>query len=202
MTRRLTLAAAILALALAHPLSSLAAGIERVGGTVKALTATSVTLVEEAGKVRTVPLSGDWSVIVSKPISVEDIAAGSYIGTTNYATPEGTGRSLEVHVSPPGVTGPGVDFVMDAAAGTTMTNGVVATVVNSEGGRVLSVDHGHGVRRVTVPPGVPVVLNRKGERSLVRVGRVIRVTTFTPADGGPPRQFIAVGENGAPPPPQ
>jgi hypothetical protein len=174
--------------------------IERVQGTVTAMSDSEVTLAETGGKVEKIALIPTWSVTVSKPISVEEIKPGSYLGTTNYAKPDGTGLSTEVHVSPPGVKGPGVDFLMDASANTTMTNGVVSTVVKSEGGQVLEVNYGAGVRRVTVPPRTPVVLNSPGSREMVKAGRTVRVTTFTPAAGGPPRQFVTVGDNGAPPP--
>jgi hypothetical protein len=174
--------------------------VERVVGVVTGISESEITLTEKDGKVEKITLGPEWSVSVSRPISVEAIEPGSYLGTTNYAKPDGTGRSTEVHLSPPGVVGPGVDFVMDAAANTTMTNGVVSTVVKSDGGKVLEVNYGSGVRRVTVPSGVPVVLNVPGGRELVKVGLKVRVTTFTPQAGGPPRQFITVGENGKPPP--
>ena len=164
------------------------------------MTADAMVLAAPGGLAHTLKLLPTWSVVVSKPISPADIKAGSYIGTTNYAKPDGTGTSVEVHVSPPGQGGPGVDFVMDAAAGTTMTNGTVTTVAKSEGGRVLAVNYGPGVRRVTVPDNVPVVLNTPGDRALVAVGQSVRVVTFTPAGGGASRQFVTVGEKGAPPP--
>ena len=174
--------------------------IERVQGVVTDVSDREITLSETGGKADKIALLPDWSVIVSKPISVEEIKPGSYLGTTNYAKPDGTGLSTEVHVSPPGVGGPGVDFVMDAAAHTTMTNGVVSTVVRSDGGQVLEVNYGSGARRVTVPRGTPVVLNTRGGRDLVKPGVKARVTTVTPQNGGPPRQFITVSGSGAPPP--
>lgn len=174
--------------------------IERVMGTVTALSDTAITLAEAGGKTETIPLLPTWAVSVSKPITVEDIQPGSYLGTTNHPTGTGSGISTEVHVSPPGQGGPGVDFVMDAAANTTMTNGTVSTVVKTDGGRALTVDYGHGVRTVTVPPGVPVVLNSPGSRDMVKVGAVVGVMTMTPTNGGPTRQVVRIGANGAPPP--
>jgi hypothetical protein len=202
MTRKhLLSAAAALALAgVARAQTGAAPKVEHADGVVKTISDGEITLAEAGGKTETIRLLPGWSVAVSKPISVEQIGPGSYLGTTNYAKPDGTGRSTEVHVSPPGVKGPGLDFLMDAAAQTTMTNGVVATVVKSDGGQVLEINYGSGVRRVTVPPGTPVVLNTPGSRDLVKVGQSVRVVTFTPATGGAPHLFITVGENGAPPP--
>jgi hypothetical protein len=174
--------------------------LTRVEGVVTKISSTEVTLAETGGKVETIALVPDWLVLVSKRISVNEIKPGSYLGTTNTAKPDGTGRSIEVHVSPPGARGPGLDFVMDAATNTTMTNGVVGTVAKTSGGRLLDVNYGFGDRHITVPPGIPVVLNVPGGHELVKIGHTIRVTTFTPPTGSPVRQFITVGTHGAPPP--
>ena len=193
------IAAAALALACAaHAESGHAPKIERAEGVVTSISSTEIVLSEAGGKIETIQLLPGWSVAVSKPITVDQIQPGSYLGTTNYAKPDGTGRSTEVHVSPPGVKGPGLDFLMDAAAQTTMTNGVVATVVKSDGGQVLEINYGSGIRRVTVPPGTPVVLNTPGGHELVKTGLKVRVVTFTPSTGGSPHLFITVGEDGSP----
>lgn len=168
---------------------------QQAAGKVQAFSKDQITLVSATGAVTTVKLGPNVNVMLATPIKVSDIAPGSYIGTTNYAKPDGTGRSLEVHVWPAGAKGPGVDFVMDANAGTTMTNGVVDTVVESEGGRVLAVNHGAGVRRITVPPSVPVVLNTPSDVSHVVPGAMARVGAFT-SQGGPTMQFITI-ETGA-----
>jgi hypothetical protein len=151
----------------------------RVQGKVAAISASQITLTKADGTTAMVPLLPSWTVRASKPVTIDDIKPGSYLGTTNYAKPDGTGTSLEVHVSPPGQTGPGVDFVMDANAGTTMTNGVVGTVTQSANGRVLTVDYGHGTRTITVPAGVPILLSVPGDKSTVAVGKSVTVTNIT-----------------------
>lgn len=174
--------------------------LERAEGVVASITPNAVTLSEAGGKTETIPLIPGWTVAVSKAISVDQIKAGSYLGTTNHAGADATGLSTEVHLSPTGVKGPGLDFVMDPVADTTMTNGTVVTVAKSAAGQVLEIDYGSGVRRVTVPPGAPLVLNTPGTQDMVKPGQTVRVTRFIPAKGGQPRQFITIGENGAPPP--
>jgi hypothetical protein len=162
----------------------------RIEGKVAAISASQIVLTKDDGTTATIPLLPNWAVMVSKPISVDQIQPGSYLGTTNYAKPDGTGTSLEVHAFPPGLKGPGVDFVMDAKAGTTMTNGVVGTVVKSSAGRVLTVDYGHGVRTITVPPGVPIVMNAPGDRSTIAVGEAVMVANVKRPTGE--AQFITV----------
>jgi hypothetical protein len=193
-------AVALLLAGAAHAQTGAAPKVERAEGVVARISATEITLSEAGGKTETIALRPGWTVAVSKPVAVDQITPGSYLGTTNHARPDGTGTSTEVHVSPPGRSGPGLDFVMEAGTDTTMTNGVVATVVKSDGGQVLEINYGSGVRRVTVPPGTPIVLNSPGGQDLVKPGHKVRVISFTPASGGPARQFITFGENGAPPP--
>lgn len=179
------------ALALLSAAATAQAITQQAAGKLQAYSKDQISLVTASGAVAVVKLLPGVQVMTATPIKVSDIAPGSYIGTTNYAKPDGTGRSLEVHVWPPGAKGPGVDFVMDANAGTTMTNGVVDTVVESEGGRVLSVNHGAGVRRITVPPTVPVVLNTPSDPSRLTPGAVVRVAIFT-APTGVKAQFITI----------
>jgi hypothetical protein len=162
----------------------------RVEGKVASISESQIVLTKADGTTATIPLLPTWAVMVSKPISVDQIQPGSYLGTTNYAKPDGTGTSLEVHAFPPGMKGPGVDFVMDAKAGTTMTNGVVGTVVKSSAGRVLTVDYGHGVRTITVPSGVPIVMNAPGDRSTIVVGEAVMVANVERPTGE--AQFITV----------
>jgi len=190
MIRSTVAAVAVLSLTLAGAASAQAPMTTRVEGVVASISPTAIVLTKADGGTANVPLQPNWSVRVSKPIAVTDIVPGSYLGTTNYAKPDGTGTSLEVHVSPPGVKGPGVDFVMDANAGTTMTNGVVGTVTQSSAGRVLSVDYGHGVRTITVPPGIPVLLSTPGDKSMVVPGAMVMVVDFN--RGGADLQFVTV----------
>ena len=190
---RSILKAAILAMTLFGAAAVCAQGMPqmtRVEGKVAAISDSQIVLTKADGTTATIPLLANWAVMVSKPISVDQIQPGSYLGTTNYAKPDGTGTSLEVHAFPPGVKGPGVDFVMDAKAGTTMTNGVVGTVVQSSAGRVLTVDYGHGVRTITVPTGVPIVMNGPGDRSTITVGEAVMVANVARPTGE--AQFISV----------
>ena len=182
------------ALALASAAAAQPAGppnITRAEGLVTAMSESEITLAEAGGKSETIKLVPGWAVSVSKPIAVSDIVPGSYLGTTNHAKPDGTGVSTEVHVSPPGAKGPGVDFVMVAGTDTTMTNGVVATVVKSDGGQVLEINYGSGVRKVTVPPGTPIVLNSPGDRATIKPGVRVRIISFGPPGGAPTGQVIS-----------
>src|SRR5262249_52368313 len=74
-----------------------------VRGTIVSLVGHKLTLMTKAGKTEHITLQKDWRVTVLKPVDVATIEPGSFIGTAEMPQQDGTGRSLEVHVFPPGV---------------------------------------------------------------------------------------------------
>ena len=72
-------------------------------GVIVAIEGDTLTLKLADGSSEKVALGKDWKVSVLKPVSVDTIQAGSFIGTAEMPQKDGTGRSLEVHVFPPGV---------------------------------------------------------------------------------------------------
>ncbi len=189
------------ALALLLPLAALAQappGVAR--GTIEALQGDTLTLRTEAGRTETIELAQNWNVTVLKPVSVDAIKPGSFIGTAEMPEGHNTGRSLEVHVFPPGVKAGEGHYRWDLRKGSMMTNGTVGKVRASPGGRVLLVSYPHGERRIVVPKNVPVVEFTNGDRSLVRPGIAAFLIVAKGPSGGLVSTGIAIGENGAKPP--
>src|SRR5215207_7538553 len=115
-------------------------------------------------------LDAGWSVAVMKPITPDAIQPGSFIGTAEMPQKDGTGRSLEVHVFPPGVKMGEGHYGWDLRKGSMMTNGTVGTVVaGKKGSRQLEVNYSYGKRTITVPANVPIVQITGGQRSMVKV---------------------------------
>jgi hypothetical protein len=170
-----------------------------VRGTVSALNANSMTVKTDKGP-EVVGLTPAWSVAVLKPVAIDAIQAGSFIGTAEMPGKDGTGRSLEVHVFPPGVKMGEGHYGWDLKPGSMMTNGTVGTVVaGKKGSRELDVNYSYGKRHITVPANVPVVQITGGARDLVKVGTpVFLVVQKTP--NGLMAGSVSVGENGAKPP--
>ena len=96
------------------------------------------------GKTVNVNLAPNWAVAVLKPIPVDQIQPGSFIGTTEMPQPDGTGLSVEVHVFPPGVKMGEGHYPWDLEPGAMMTNGTVGTVAAVSGGRALDVSYPPG----------------------------------------------------------
>jgi hypothetical protein len=170
-----------------------------VRGTVSALSANSMTVKTDKGP-EVVGLTPAWSVAVMKPVAIDAIQPGSFIGTAEMPGKEGTGKSLEVHVFPPGVKMGEGHYGWDLKPGSMMTNGTVGTVVaGKKGSRELEVSYSYGQRHITVPANVPVVQIGMGARPMVKVGTpVFMVVQKTP--NGLMAGSVSVGENGAKPP--
>ena len=171
-----------------------------VRGTVTAMTPTSLTLKTDKGS-ETVGLTPSWNVAVMKAVAIDAIQPGSFIGTTEMPSKDGsTGKSLEVHVFPPGVKMGAGHYGWDLKPGSMMTNGDVAKVVSGKkGSRELDVSYPNGQRHITVPANVPVVQITPGTREMLKVGLpVFMVVGKTP--NGLVAGSVSIGENGAKPP--
>lgn len=201
--RRLTTYAALAAALVAMP--AIAAepaappAIQFIRGTVTSVSPTALGIKTTAGKAVSVMLAPDWNVQVTKPVTVAEIKSGSFIGTAEMPQKDGTGRSLEVHVFPPGVKIGEGHYGWDLKKGAMMTNGTVGKVIASPNGQSFDVSYPTGTRRIVVPPKVPIVQIGPGPRTLVKTGaKVFIPAAVTPA--GLATNSVAVGENGTAPP--
>jgi hypothetical protein len=171
-----------------------------VRGAVTAMTDTQLTVKTDKGP-QIVTLTPSWSVAVMKPVAIDAILPGSFIGTSEMPNKDGTsGQSLEVHVFPPGVKMGEGHYGWDLKPGSMMTNGTVGTVVaGKRGSRELDVNYSYGQRHITVPAKVPVVQITGGKRDMVKVGTPVFIVVQKTANGLMAGS-VSVGENGAKPP--
>ncbi len=169
-------------------------------GTVQALNGDTLTLKSATGETLTIQLAKDWTVTVCKPVDIDAIQPGSFIGTAEMPQKNATGRSLEVHVFPPGVKAGEGHYGWDLRKGSMMTNGTVGKVTASATGRELLVTYPTGERHITVPKDVPIVQFTNGTQSLIKPG-IPAFLVLTNAPGGAlMARGIAIGVNGAKPP--
>ncbi len=157
-------------------------------------------MITREGPAAKIKLAPDWSVVIMKHVDVSAIQPGSFIGTTNIDRPEGGGKSLEVHVFPPGVKQGEGHYPWDLKPGSMMTNGTVGKVVASGNGREIDVAYAGGVRHIVVPPGVPVVTTFPGSRADIKpgIGTVIFAQKLPSGDLITTR--VLIGEHGEMPP--
>jgi hypothetical protein len=173
---------------------------ERVRGQVVSISADKLTLKARNGKTETIALAPDWSVTLVTPVAVSAIQPGSFIGTTEVDKPDGTGRSLEVHVFPPGVKMGEGHYDWDLKPHSMMTNGTVGKVTAGHKGQELDITYPTGAKHVVVPKNVPVVQMGPGDRSMIKPGAHIFLIAGKKTDGSLITNRMVVGVNGAAPP--
>src|SRR3984885_15336362 len=186
---------ALTVLALLTPLTCLAQappGVAR--GEIVSVVNDTLTLKPADGPPLTIALAKDWTVTLLKPVEVDAIQPGSFIGTAEMPQKNGTGRSLEVHVFPPGVKAGEGHYGWDLRKGSMMTNGTVGKVTAAGTGRQLQVSYPNGERQITVPPNVPVVQITPGERSLAKPGTAAFLIVVKGPSGALSSKGVAGGE--------
>lgn len=185
----------------AHVIAQAPAAPAVVRGTVTAISDAGPAISTDKGPIQ-VALAPTWMVSVMKPVAIETIQSGSFIGTAEMPNKDGSsGTSMEVHVFPPGVKMGEGHYAWDLKAGSMMTNGTVGTVVAGKAGsRELDVSFPAGQRHITVPANVPVVQITGGARDLVKVGTPVFLLAQRGPSGSLVATAISVGENGAKPP--
>ena len=201
--RRLVLAMGMAAFALpALPLSALAQppAPQRVRGEVLSVTASTLTIKDRAGKTEAIALTPSWGVTLVTPISVSAIQPGSFIGTTEVEKSDGAGRSLEVHVFPPGVKMGEGHYDWDLKPNSKMTNGTVGKVTAGHKGQELDITYPTGQRHVTVPKNVPVVQMGPGDRTMIKPGAHVFIIAGAAPSGGLITNMVVTGVAGAAPP--
>jgi hypothetical protein len=174
--------------------------MQHVRGKVTAVTADGLVVKTRKGVMLSVKLVPTWRVAAMKTVDLKAIQPGSFIGTTTVELPDGTGRSLEVHVFPPGVKMGAGHYPWDLKPGSMMTNGDVGKVVGSPKGATIEVSYPGGTHTILVPPKAPVVETVPGDRAMVKPGVSVFMIAVGGADGGLSGDTVLVGEKGAPPP--
>jgi hypothetical protein len=192
--------AAVMAVAIATPALAQTPPMH-IRGQVQSVDGNTLVVAPKTGAPVTIKLAPNWLVVVVKPISVDAIQPGSFIGTTEVDEPDGSGQSLEVHVFPPGVKLGEGHYPWDLQPHSMMTNGTVGTVKPGASGRELDVAFPSGTRHIVVPPNVPIVLMTfAADHTLVKPGAGVFVIGAPQPDGTYTAGNITIGENGAAPP--
>ena len=150
------------------------------------------------------------TIMIAHKGTLADIKAGSFLGTTNTPSPDGSGQSTEVHVFPPGVKMGEGDRPMGPApaggaasrmtngtvsatsnGGTRMTNGAAGNVATGAQGVQMDVAYQGGTRHIVVPPTTPVMVMASGTPALLKPGTNVLVG-HVPASGGETATFINI----------
>ena len=168
----------------------------RLRGTVQSVTATAMKMVTRSGEAVELQLAPNLTVNEVYPIALEQIQAGSYIGTAAMPQADGSQKAIAITVFPETSRGTGEGHrPFDLTPQSTMTNATVSQVVTQQTGRTLSVQFKGGDMKIEVPEGVPVVTFKPGDRSLLVAGASVSLTAQL-VDDKPTVMRINAGRNG------
>ncbi|KJK23953.1 hypothetical protein UB46_13215 [Burkholderiaceae bacterium 16] len=171
-----------------------------VRGTVTAFSGDTLKVRTRSGQDLEVGLTKDTAVRAVTLAKVDEIKAGSYIGSAAVPQADGSLKALEVHVFPPSMRGSGEGHrAWDLGKNSSMTNGTVGNVVVSNG-RTITVKYADGEKRIVIPNDVPIVNLEPGDRSLLVPGAHIVLFASKAADGTLTARFISAGKAGVVPP--
>jgi hypothetical protein len=173
--------------------------IRHVRGKVTEVAAGSLTVKTRTGQLMTVKMAPNFRVAETKAVTLSAIQPGSFIGTTTIEMPDGTGRSLEVHIFPPGVKMGAGHYPWDLKPGSMMTNGDVGKVTAGAKGNTVEVAYPGGSHTVLVPPKARIVETVPGDVTMLKPGVSVFLIAVAGADGALASDAVVVGEKGAPP---
>jgi hypothetical protein len=173
----------------------------RVRGTVVDLQGNVLT-VATATETRRIALQDGLRVVSIVRSDLAKIVPGAYVGSAAVVQPDGTLRAQEVHIFPEAMRGTGDGHrPYDLGPQSTMTNGTVgAAVVESVGGRTITVRYKDGEKTIVVPAGTPVVTYEPGDVKQLTPGAHVYVIAQRAADGTLSTARVNVGKNGLVPP--
>ena len=173
----------------------------RIRGTVEKIDGQILTIKANNGQSVTVKLADNFVVMGIAKASVADIGSGKFIGTTTVGERDGALVALEVHIFPENMRGTGEGhYDWDLRPASKMTNANVANVTNMGKDRVLTVQYKGGEKKVLVPENAVVVSFTPAERSELKPGAAVFVTSQRQPDGSLTAPRVNVGLKGQIPP--
>jgi hypothetical protein len=189
------------ALALAVPAAAQAPGTQHLRGEITKVDGSMIAVKERSGATLDVTLPDNVRVSSIAAAKLEDIRAGSYVGTAAVPQRDGTLVAQEVLIFPEVMRGTGEGHApWDLTGDSTMTNATVGTVTAAPSGQTMTLTYKDGEKKVTVPASAPIVTTGPGDKSMVKPGAKVFVVVQKDADGKLKAARIAVGKDGLMPP--
>jgi hypothetical protein len=173
----------------------------RVRGMIESINGDLLIVRKNDGHNITMKMTPNAAVTGVEKIGLSDIAPGAYVGVTSVADAQGNQKATEVHLFPNSLRGAGEGTrPWDTAPNSSMTNGGLDKMVESNDGSTLTVKYRGGEKQVVVTPETAVVKLVPGKRSDLQEGARIVAATMRTADGALETSRVSVGLNGLMPP--
>jgi hypothetical protein len=204
-SKQMTKSALALAAGLVISVASLpgaqAADKARVRGVVESLSGDTLVVKSREGKDVTIMLKSGWAVTGVVKASVTDIKPGDFVGIASQPTDSGVNGALEVVLFPAAMKGTGEgDYGWDLKPKSSMTNATVASAVTSVNGPTLSLTYKGGEKKISIPPGTPVVTFGPATKDDIKPGAGVFINGTTTGDNMVAADRVVVGTNGVVPP--
>jgi hypothetical protein len=156
---------------------------ERVRGTVKSISDTTLVVHTTSGTDETLDLTAKTGYLTAAKSNLDHIDPGGYIGVATKSIGDKP-VALGVLLFPPAMKGaaeghfawdpiPDTTLSGGATTASAMTNGTVSSAGASGDARQITVTYKGGKQTVLVPPTAPVVTVEPGSKSDVTVGTVV-----------------------------
>ncbi|AYG68994.1 hypothetical protein [Rhizobium sp. CCGE531] len=198
---KLKIVGAALALGTLTIVSAHAADKARVRGVVESLNGDTLMVKSREGKDVRIMLKSGWAVNGIVNAAVTDIKPGDFVGIASVPTDSGVNGALEVLIFPAAMKGTGEgDYGWDLKPKSSMTNATVASAVTSVNGPTLSLTYKGGEKKISIPPGTPVVTIGNATKDDIKPGAGVIINGTTTGDNMVESDRVLVGINGVIPP--
>ena len=174
----------------------------RIRATIEKVNGSHITVKEKNGEVFNISINEITNISECLPITIEEIKAGSFIGSGAMPQIDGTLKAVEVLVFPESMRGTGEGHrAWDVLPQSTMTNATVAEVSVGSGpiGRTLKLKYKDGEKILLIPKDAPIVTFTPGDKSLLVVGAKL-IVNLQEIEGKYIATRIIAGRNGFQPP--
>jgi len=192
----------LFALAVAVPtISSAADNGVRVRGTVVSRNADQLEVKSREGQLVKIALKQGWVASGVAKATISDIKPGDYVGIASLPKAQGGDGALEVVIFPPAMKGTAEgSFGWDLQPNSSMTNATVSNAVKSVEGSSVTVTYHGQEKKISIPPGTPVVSLTQATPDDVKPGAAVFVSAEKDAAGNLSSGLLVVGKNGVVPP--
>jgi hypothetical protein len=192
----------VLCFAYAAALAQAPLPTQRIRGDIVALDGLNLQVKSRTGEALAIKLAENYTVTSVVKVDLAAIKQGSFVGAASMPQADGSETALEVLVFPEAMRGSNEGhYPWDLKPGSMMTNATVAdAVMESTGGRRMTLRYKDGEKTVIVPPDAPIVTFEPGERAMLVPGAHILVTATKQPDGTLTAARVAAGKNGLVPP--
>jgi len=174
----------------------------RIRATIEKVNGSNITVKEKNGEVFNISINEITNISECLPITIEEIKAGSFIGSGAMPQIDGTLKAVEVLVFPESMRGTGEGHrAWDVLPQSTMINATVAEVSVGSGpiGRTLKLKYKDGEKILLIPKDAPIVTFTPGDKSLLVVGAKL-IVNLQEIEGKYIATRIIAGRNGFQPP--